>query len=191
MRTETGAGRPEALGIGTQASPGGATAGAVLAGAAVGTGLMAGLFFAFDVGVMPGLAKTGDLVFVTVMQRINAEIENGLFGLVFLGAFLATGVAAALQHRLGRHRAALRVWGALACYAGMLAITAGVNIPLNQALARAGDPAEIPDLHAVRTAFEGPWRLANAARTAACTAALGLLARALILHRRSARPARR
>ncbi|GAB3441763.1 DUF1772 domain-containing protein [Streptomonospora sediminis] len=188
MGIEAGTDRIAAAGVGPKGNAGGTAAGAVLAGAAVGTGLMAGLFFAFDVGVMPGLAKAGDPEFVRVMQHINREIENGLFGLVFLGAFLATGVAAVLQHRLGRHRTALWVWGALVCYAGMLVVTAGVNIPLNNALARAGNPGEIADLHAVRTAFEGPWRLANAARTANCTAALGLLAGALLRHGRPGGP---
>ncbi|MEU8928226.1 hypothetical protein AB0D10_46310, partial [Kitasatospora sp. NPDC048545] len=62
-------------------------AGPVLAGATVAMGLMAGLFFAFDVSVMPGLAAGDDRTYVTAMQHINKSIENGMFGLVFVGAF--------------------------------------------------------------------------------------------------------
>lgn len=161
------------------------TPGAVLTGASVGVGLMAGLFFAFDVGVMPGLAKADDAVFVSTMQHINEAIENGLFGLVFIGAFIATGVAAALQHRLGRHRVARLVWGALGLYTVMLVVTMAVNIPLNMALARVEGALTIGELSAAREAFEVPWKIANAARTLACTGALCLLGRALTLHGRT------
>ncbi|WP_017615307.1 anthrone oxygenase family protein [Nocardiopsis salina] len=165
--------------------PHGPAPGVVLTGASVGVGLMAGLFFAFDVGVLPGLRTSDDLTFVTVVQNVNRAIENGLFGLVFIGAFLATGAAALMQQRIGNRRAARWVWAALVCYSAMLTITMSVNIPLNNALAQAGAPEKIPDLRAVREAFEGPWSVANIARTLTCTAALGFLGRALALHSRA------
>lgn len=160
-------------------------AGILLIGATIGVGLMAGLYFAFDVAVMPGLAQGDDLTYVTAMQNINEAIENGLFGLLFVGAFIATGVAAFLQNRLGRHRIAAWAWAALVGYGLMLMITMGVNIPLNNELAQAGDPAKISDPAAVRENFENLWRVTNALRTLVCTAALGCLARALVLHGRA------
>lgn len=160
--------------------------GACLVAASVGAGLMAGLFFAFDVGVMPGLAKADDAAFVSTMQHINREIENGLFGLVFIGAFLAVGTAAVLQHRLGRYRVARLVWRAFGLYALMVVVTFTVNIPLNTALAQAGSSMELP---AAREAFEAPWRTANVVRTLACAGALYFLGRALVLHGRSVKRA--
>ncbi|MDS1272472.1 DUF1772 domain-containing protein [Lipingzhangella sp. LS1_29] len=149
---------------------------------------MAGLYFAFDVGVMPGLEGSDDRTFVTVMQDVNRAIENGLFGLVFVGAFLATGVAATLHHRIGHHRIARLVWAALGCYSGMLLVTTRVNIPLNTRLARAGPAsttARPEDLRDLRERFERPWRNANTARTVLCSIAFGLLCRALVLHGRA------
>ncbi|WP_406193322.1 DUF1772 domain-containing protein [Kitasatospora sp. NBC_01560] len=162
-------------------------AGPVLATATVAMGLMAGLFFAFDVSVMPGLAAGDDRTYVTAMQNINKAIGNGLFGLVFVGAFALTAVAAWLQYRAGRRSAAL--WAGLATllYVAALIVTMGVDIPLNNELAGAGDPAGIQDFAAVRTRFESTWVATNMLRTAFCTAALAALTRALLLHARPAR----
>ncbi|MFD7453426.1 DUF1772 domain-containing protein [Kitasatospora sp. NPDC059827] len=165
----------------------GGAAGPVLVGATLAMGLMAGLFFAFDVAVMPGLAAGDDRTYVTAMQHINTSIENGVFGLVFVGALVATGAAAWLQHRAGRRRAALWAAGATLLYGVALMVTMGVNIPLNNDLAAAGDPSRILDLAAVRAKFEGTWVAANVCRTALCTAGLLALGRALVLHGRGAR----
>lgn len=161
--------------------------GPVLAVATVAMGLMAGLFFAFDVSVMPGLRQGDDRTFVAAMQNINEAIENGLFGLVFVGAFLATGAAALLERRLGLRGAARWTWAALAFYTIALLLTMGVNIPLNNELADAGDPAKITDLAAVRDAFETKWLVANAFRTLTCVAGLGCVGRALFLYGRDSR----
>lgn len=61
------------------------------------TGLMAGLFFAYDVSVMPGLAELDDRAYATAMQRFNAVIDgSALFGLVFLATLVST-VASAVR----------------------------------------------------------------------------------------------
>jgi uncharacterized membrane protein len=67
------------------------------------------------------------------------------------------------------------------------AITSAANVPLNDQLAKAGNPATIANLHAVRHHFETPWMVWNILRTLACTAALGCLSRALLLHGRARR----
>ncbi|MFI9158870.1 anthrone oxygenase family protein [Kitasatospora aureofaciens] len=95
------------------------------------------------------------------MQHINKSIENGMFGLVFVGAFLATGVAAWLQHKAGRRRAALWAGAANLSYVAALMVTMGVDIPLNSELAAAGAPSRIHDLAAVRAKFEGGWVATN------------------------------
>lgn len=64
-------------------------------------------------------------------------------------------------------------------YGLSLVITMGLNVPLNDRLAAAGDPARIRDLAAVRGRFETAWAHWNVARTLACTAALGCLAWAM------------
>lgn len=74
---------------------------------------------------------------------------------------------------------------ALVLYGIAVAVTFGINIPLNDELDRAGDPDRIADLVHVRKQFEGPWVPANIVRTLLSTAAVAALARALFLHGRS------
>ncbi|SDS32980.1 anthrone oxygenase family protein [Actinoplanes derwentensis] len=145
-------------------------------------GLMAGLFFGFTVSVMPGLAAGDDLTFVTAMQNINDKIENGLFGLVFTGAF-AFPVIAAVQ-LLRRRRWAAAIWTAAAAFAYLLVLglTMAVEIPLNETLAAAGDPSRIADPARVRHDFATVWVPVNDLRTVLNLAGLALLAPALYLH---------
>jgi uncharacterized membrane protein len=158
------------------------TASLALYAAMVMMGLMAGLFFAWDVSVMPGLARLDDQAFVTAMQILIVAIENLPFTVVLGGAFGFTAVAAFLQHRRGQRVAARWIMAALGFYVVALAITTGVHFPLNDALVGAGDPGGITDLAALRDDFERPWTVANVARTLTCVLALVCLGRALSLH---------
>lgn len=153
-------------------------AGAALGAATVTTGLMAGLFYAFDVSVMPGLARADDRTFVSSMQGINAAIENPLFAATYTGALVLPATAAVLQWRAGNRRAAAWAAAGAAAYGVALALTSRVNVPLNTKLAAAGGA----DAGPARAGFEKRWSSANVGRTAACTVALGCLARALTLH---------
>lgn len=158
-------------------------AGATLVAATITTGLMAGLFAAFSYAVMPGLAKAGDLAFVDGMQRINVAILNGWFGVCFGGA-LVFPIVAALLHR---GRPALPwIAAGLIFYVLTLVVTMAVNVPLNNRLLAAGDPARIGDLAAVREQFEAAWVRWNVVRTVLCTAGFGCLSWALVLHGRLA-----
>jgi len=158
--------------------------GATLIGATVTTGLMAGLFYSFAYSVMPGLHRSDDRTFVTAMQRINVAILNGWFAIIFGGALVLTAAATVLHVR-GDGRSVLPwVAAALVLYVAALAITFGVNVPLNNALAAAGDPDRIADFAAVRERFETAWVRWNIARTVACMAAFGCLTWALVLHGR-------
>ncbi|GII60598.1 membrane protein [Sphaerisporangium krabiense] len=155
---------------------------AALIAATVTTGLVAGLFYAYACSVMPALRRTDDRTFILVMQRINVAILNGWFAAGFAGAPLLTAAALAL-HLDGEHRGALPwIVAALLAYGVMLAVTFGVNIPLNNELDAAGEPDGIADPAAVRARFEARWVRWNVVRALASTAALGLLAWALLMH---------
>jgi uncharacterized membrane protein len=60
--------------------------------AALGCGLMAGLFFAFSVSVMRALARLPSAEGIAAMQSINVAIINP----VFLAAFFGTAAACVL-----------------------------------------------------------------------------------------------
>ncbi|MFF2994973.1 DUF1772 domain-containing protein [Streptomyces sp. NPDC057950] len=165
--TENSTGRPRA-------------AAGVLGAATVAMGLIAGVFYIFACAVMPSLARSDDRVFIEVMGNINDVIQNPVFFLSFLGALVLTAVSA-WQSRRSPHRR--WVWAALAAYVLAFLVTTAVNVPLNDRLADAGDPARIADPAAVRERFEDTWVAWNVVRALLSTAALACLARALHLHR--------
>ena len=132
--------------------------------AALLLGLSAGLFFAFSVAVMPGLRRTDDAAFVAVMTSINRAILNFPFGLVFVGALIAPVVAAILAFITGASSPWLLIAAAVVYLVGVLAVTGGVNVPLNEALDRDGD----------RRAFEARWVRFNTLRTVSAVVAFAL-----------------
>ncbi|MFD4408557.1 DUF1772 domain-containing protein [Streptomyces sp. NPDC058476] len=158
------------------------TAGGVLGAATVAMGLIAGVFYIFACDVMPSLARSDDRVFIEVMQNINDVIQNPVFFLSFMGALVLTAISAWQLRGAGELR--WWVWAALAAYAFTFLFTVAVNIPLNNDLANAGDPAKIADPAAVRAKFEDTWVTWNVVRALLSTLALACLARALVLYGR-------
>jgi uncharacterized membrane protein len=143
-----------------------------LVAALLTTGLMAGVYLAFAIAVLPGLARQDDRTFVAAMRGMNQAILNGWFAVVFAGPLLLGGVAVAtrLPSYDGLGWSAL----ALAAYGVTLGATAVVNVPLNSLL-------EATDSHSeARTQFEGRWVAWNVARTVACTAAFVAFTVALV-----------
>ena len=137
--------------------------------AALLLGLSAGLFFAFTVAVMPGLRRTDDATFVATMTAINRAILNFPFGLVFVGALIAPIVAAILAFITGASSPWLLIAAAVVYLLGVLAVTGGVNVPLNEALDRDGK----------RRAFEDRWVRFNTVRTVSGIVAFALALTAL------------
>jgi len=124
------------------------------------SGLLAGLYFAYAVSVMPALRSMDDATFAAVMNRINVVIVNPVFLTVFLGA---PALAIAL---LAWDRSPWAIAGAALAVVTLL-VTVVFNIPLNNALAAGGE----------RDAFETPWVLWNVVRTLTGTAGLVCLLR--------------
>ena len=157
----------------------------ILVAAALAAGLLAGLFYAFAVSVMPGLGRIDSRTFVDAMQQINVAILNPWFFASFFGAPVLTAVAAALHLRADGRAVLPWTVAAFALCAVTLIITIRVNVPLNEALAAAGSPDRIADLAEVRERFEATWVRWNIARAVASTAALGCLIWALVLYGRA------
>jgi uncharacterized membrane protein len=156
-----------------------------LLGAAMTMGLVAGVFALYAHTIMPGLKKTDDRTFVAAFQSIDRAIVNPWFmATAFVGALLFTAAAAAAN--LGQD-AFPWVAAALALYAVAFVITIAVNVPLNDAIKAAGDPARIDDVAAVRERFhEARWAAWNLVRVLTSIAAFGCLAWALVVYGRSA-----
>jgi uncharacterized membrane protein len=167
---------------------GDATAGIVLGAAVIAMGLLAGLFYSFDVAVMPGLTGADDRTLVDAMQQmIVAMEESPAFLLTFLGAPVLAAVALVQARRSGSTETARWVLISLGAYAVMVIVSIAFHFPLNDDLESAGDPGRIRDLAAVRDDFVTPWVVWNIVRTLALTVAFGSLTRALVVHGRAPR----
>ncbi len=105
--------------------------GLVLGAALVAMALVAGLNYTFSVAVMPNLAGADDRTFVVIMQRFN---PNPAFQVSFAVALVLTGFAAVLQRRHGPAVATRWTVAALVLYGVVLAVTMGINVPLNYEL---------------------------------------------------------
>jgi uncharacterized membrane protein len=158
--------------------------GLTLGAGTVCLGLIAGFFFDWATSIMPSLAEADDRTYVIVMQKTITNINSSpLFLLSLMGAFVFTGVAAILQHRLGAKAALRWTLAGLAFYVVAVMITMGVHFPLNDTLEKAGDPDTI-DLAALRADTEDAWVAGHLARTGAAVLGLVFLCRALWLRRR-------
>lgn len=151
--------------------------GVALVAATLLTGIMAGLYFAFSIAVMPGLGACDDRTFSEAMRSVNRKILNVWFGLAFTGAPLAILIAGALH--LGGDATPVVFWtlAAFLLYAATLGITFRVNVPLNDELDRDDITAQT-----ARQGFETRWVRWNRVRTLLSIGALGCLAWALVLH---------
>jgi len=155
----------------------------VLLGATLTTGLAAGVIALYAHTIMPGLKKTDDRTFVAAFQAIDRAIINPWFMGTFFGALVLTAAAAAANR--GRPAFAW-VIAALVLYVVVVVITMAVNVPLNDAVKTAGNPAKI-EVAKVREDFhEARWVAWNLVRVAASLAAFTSLAWALVLDGRSA-----
>lgn len=150
---------------------------ASLLAATMTTGLVAGVYAIYANAFMPGLARTDDKTFVGAFQAVDRAILNPLFlGLGFVGALLLTLLAGLFSLK---EKALPWIAVAFVLYLVSMIVTVAVNVPLNDALKAAGDPATM-DAAAARAAFdESRWRAFNLVRTVLATTSFGLLGWAL------------
>ena len=108
---------------------------------ALGSGLIAGVFFAFSSFVMEALGKLPPSQGIAAMQSINVVVINPLFlGVLFGTAALALFLGVGAIRHLADPRAIWVVEGAGLYVIGTVLVTMVFNVPLNNALA-AVDPA--------------------------------------------------
>lgn len=139
----------------------------LLGGGLVATGLMSGLLYGWSVSVIPGLRRTTDLAYVDTMQHINQAIINPAFVIPFMGIPLLLGAAALTQFRAGDTRRGWLLSAATVSYVvGVLGVTIGRNIPLNDALdAFRLDQGDEGAIHTRRSTYELPWNRWHHLRT--------------------------
>lgn len=150
-----------------------------LIAALLSAGLMAGLFTGYSYSVMPGLKILDDRAWIAALQHINRVIINGRFMTAFLGSVVFALAAVILGFFQDDKSALPWTIAGLACNLVMFIGTMAKNVPLNDRLEAAGDPAAIEDPAALRGEVEEPWIKWNHVRGIASLLGLAALAWAL------------
>ncbi len=139
--------------------------------AALGSGLIAGLFFAFSSFVMTALAKLPPEQGIAAMNSINVTILNATFGLAFFGtAVLCLGLGIVSILRWTEPGSLYVLIGSLIFLVGTIGVTMVFNVPLNDALAAVAPTS--PEGAALWTRYLAEWLPWNHVRTLANIAAL-------------------
>ena len=146
--------------------------------AALGTGLISGVFFIFSVAIMRALERIPNGA--AAMQSINVVIINPMFLGVFLGTGIFCGVLAVVSVMSWEQPG--RKWlmaGALLYLIGSIGVTIVFNVPMNDALVSATPE----NLDRVWNDYLTNWTFWNHVRTVASLAASASFIAALVYAR--------
>jgi len=140
---------------------------------ALGSGLMAGFFFAFSVCVMKALGKLAPEQGIAAMQSINVIVINPVFLTVFLGTgcLCALGIFGSFMHWQEPVAAYLLAGGAV-YLVGAILVTMLFNVPRNDALADV-TPSSVEGVK-LWTSYLSSWTAWNHVRTIASLVAAAL-----------------
>jgi uncharacterized membrane protein len=138
--------------------------------AALGCGLIAGVFFAFSAFVMKALARLTPAQGIAAMQSINVVVLGAPFMAAFFGTAAACAVlAAASPWTWHAADAGFRLAGSALYLVGTILVTIAFNVPLNRALA-AASPTDT-DGAGLWARYVAAWTAWNHVRAAAALAA--------------------
>ncbi|MGF6822947.1 putative membrane protein [Microbacterium sp. ZKA21] len=133
-----------------------------------------GTFWSFSTGVMPGLGRTDDDMFVSAMRSINRAVVNPLFLLPIFLPPVPLVWAGLID--TGSPRGWMLVAAGVVFFIGAIIVTGAGNVPLNNALDASSSPSAVS-----RAAFERRWNVLNGVRSAASVGAIVLAAVALVV----------
>jgi uncharacterized membrane protein len=153
------------------------TASTVLA--ALGSGLIGGIFFAFSAFVMTALSRLPAQAGISAMQSINVAVLNPLFFGVFFGTAALSALLAIVAILTWSEPGALYLLlGSLLYLNGPLGVTMLRNVPLNNKLA-AIKPGSV-EAASVWKQFLSSWTAWNHVRTITALAAAASFIMALV-----------
>jgi len=145
--------------------------------AAIGSGIVGGVFFAFSTFVMKALDRLPPAHSISAMQAINKAAPNAWFMAALFGtaiACVAVGIAAVV--RWGEAGATYQLVGAV-LYLAVIVLTIAYHIPRNESLATI-DP-NTADAARQWPAYSSGWTAWNHVRTIAPIASAAMFTTAL------------
>jgi uncharacterized membrane protein len=146
----------------------------VTLGTVLGSGLAAGVFFAFSGFVMPALDRLPPAQGITAMQSLNKlavtpPLMTVLFGTALTGAALSVWAVTSW----GQRPAPWVLAGSVVYFLGVIVVTIAANVPLNNALDAVRPEGTGAAAH--WSSFYGHWMAWNHVRSAAALGAAALL----------------
>lgn len=148
--------------------------------AALGSGLIAGVFFSFSSFIMQALHRLSVATGLAAMQSINVVVLNVLFLGVFMGTALISLIALVMSVMNWQGESSLLLMtGALFYILGCFLVTMIFNVPKNEALAKV-DPAD-SNAESEWNTYVITWTRWNTVRTIASLIAAALFTIALSL----------
>ncbi|ESY74009.1 DUF1772 domain-containing protein [Mesorhizobium sp. M0051] len=139
--------------------------------AAIGSGVIGGVFFAFSTFVMPGLGRMPAAGGIAAMNSINVTAVTPLFMTALFGTALAcliVGAGAVMDW--SQSGSLWLIAGSLVYLIGIVVVTMVFNVPLNDALATV-DPASASGA-SLWSRYLNEWVMWNHVRTVSGIAAL-------------------
>ena len=138
--------------------------------AALGCGLIAGVFFAFSSFVMKALARLPTSAGIAAMQSINIVVLRSLFMAAFLGTAAVCVIASIYSlFRLHEPGIVCMLVGSALYLVGSFLVTIVFNVPRNEALAKLA-PTD-PNSANYWSGYVASWTAWNPVRTVAALAA--------------------
>lgn len=146
--------------------------------AVLGSGLIAGVFFAFSTIVMAALDRLTPAQSIAAMQSINITVINPLFMFVLFGTAALAGYLGYVSYfSWGSAESKWLLFGSLA-YIAAIVITLTLNVPMNEALAVLDPSAR--EAQQYWREFINKWSFFNHLRGVFSTMACGFFAMALL-----------
>jgi uncharacterized membrane protein len=146
--------------------------------AALGSGLIAGVFFAFSSFVMKALSRIPAAEGIAAMQSINVVVLNPVFLSVFVGTAAACLIAIVFAWlRWNQPGAGYLLAGGLLYLIGTFLVTVAFNVPRNDVLAAVA-PVD-PESAKLWAGYVSSWTAWNHVRTVAALAAAASFSLAL------------
>jgi uncharacterized membrane protein len=147
--------------------------------AAIGSGLVGGIFFAFSSFVMAALRSLPPEQGATAMKAINVSVINPFFMTVFLGTAVVCALVAGGSLGWGNLASGKLILVASLTYlVGCLGVTMVCNVPLNNQLASSAGAAQTAVLW---HRYLEVWTAWNHVRTTACIVSALLFTAALVM----------
>lgn len=146
---------------------------------AIGSGVMAGIYFAFSVSIMSSFAAISEPSGIAATQPINQIILRSGFMPLFFATPLVSAALVVLAIATWEAPGSVAMCaGGLIYIVGMFVCTMACNVPLNNLLERVAP--ENPESGELWQRYLRDWTRWNHLRTIACTLSCGVLIKALL-----------